>query len=260
MKCAWNLIVAMALPNIFAGSVLAEEPAAGQQVEQSLTSAKDATQKLDYLLFLPETYGKSDAKHPLILFLHGAGERGNKLELVKFHGPPKNVERDTQFPYIVVSPQCATDERWSDEKYQGLLIELLNDLVKRYQIDEDRIYLTGLSMGGYGSWALAAGHPQRFAAVVPICGGGDPDTADQLKSLPIWVFHGDSDKAVPLNESVEMVEAIRKVGGNVKFTVYPGVDHNSWTQTYDNPKLYEWLMQQTASKNAKSRAKEPAAE
>ncbi len=100
-------------------------------------------------------------------------------------------------------------------------------------------------MGGYGSWALAAAHPDRFAAVVPICGGGNPDTAEKLKGLPIWVFHGAKDGTVPISRSQRMVDAIKEAGGNVKFTVYPEAGHDSWTETYDNPKLYEWLLEHT---------------
>ena len=121
---------------------------------------------------------------------------------------------------------------------------LLDDVMAKYKVDKDRVYVTGLSMGGYGTWALAAAHPKRFAAIVPICGGGNPADAAKLKDLPIWVFHGAKDRAVPLARSEMMVKAIKKAGGNPKFTVYPEAGHDSWTESYDNPELYTWLLKQ----------------
>ena len=128
------------------------------------------------------------------------------------------------------------------------LIGLLDHVVSKYRVDPRRIYLTGLSMGGYGTWSLAARAPDRFAAIVPICGGGSPDNAEKLKNLPIWVFHGAKDRVVPVSRSEQMVEAIKAVGGNVKFTVYPDVAHDSWTETYNDPKLYEWLLKHKREK------------
>jgi predicted peptidase len=114
-------------------------------------------------------------------------------------------------------------------------------------VDPDRVYLTGLSMGGYGTWSLAAAHPERFAAIVPICGGGNPADAAKLASLPVWVFHGAKDPTVPLERSKEMVEAIKSAGGNPRFTIYPEAGHDSWTETYNNPELYQWLLEQKKS-------------
>jgi len=121
---------------------------------------------------------------------------------------------------------------------------LLDEIIVNYQVDRDRIYLTGLSMGGYGTWTLAAAYPEKFAAIAPICGGGWPEDAARLKDLPIWVFHGAKDEAVPLERSEEMVKAVEDAGGKVKFTVYLDAEHDSWTATYGNPELYEWLLAQ----------------
>ena len=199
----------------------------------------------EYAIFVPPQYQRNPDHHwPLILFLHGAGERGpadgSKLDLVKVHGPPKIVEKDKDFAFIVVSPQCHTDERWDPKQ----VLALLDHVLKTYPVDPDRVYLTGLSLGGYGTWATAAAAPDRFAAIVPICGGGDPKQACKLKDLPTWAFHGDADKAVPVARSQAMVEAIKKCDENapVNLTIYPGVGHNSWTQTYENPKLYDWVL------------------
>ena len=202
-----------------------------------------------YLLFLPEDYGQQEKDWPLMLFLHGAGERGSDLQKVKVHGPPKIVEKQEDFPFIVVSPQCPKGDWW-DEKLD-VLTNLLDDIVTRYDVDTDRIYLTGLSMGGYGTWALASKYPDRFAAIVPICGGGKRFMAYRLKDTPVWAFHGAKDSVVPLEESEEMVEAINDRGGNAKLTVYPDAGHDSWTKSYDNQELYEWLLEHRRSDRSK---------
>ncbi len=181
---------------------------------------------------------------PLLLFLHGAGERGDDLDLVKKHGPPMLIEQGQEFPFIVVSPQCPTNRRW--EPFE--LATLLDEIVEKYQVDEDRIYVTGLSMGGFGTWSLAAYQPDRFAALAPICGGGEPIMARLLRPIPTWVFHGAKDPIVPLERSTAMVEAIKAAGGDVKFTIYPDAGHDSWTESYANPELYEWLLQQKRTK------------
>ncbi len=174
------------------------------------------------------------------MFLHGSGEGDNNLELVKKHGPPKLIAAGGQFPFIVVSPQAVRG--WDPAALNGLI----DDLTEKYHVDKDRIYLTGLSMGGYGTWATASAYPEKFAALVPICGGGDPANAAKLKDLPIWVFHGGKDTAVPVRRSEEMVKALKEAGAkNVEFTLYPDAGHDSWSETYANPKLYEWLLKQT---------------
>ncbi len=193
---------------------------------------------IDCLVYLPQGYRNGDAQWPLVLFLHGVGECGDDLEIVKKHGLPKVLEKGMPLPFLVVSPQ-ARSRGWNPD----VLLALLDRIVDRYRVDRDRIYVTGLSMGGYGTWALAAAAPRRFAAAVPICGGGDPAWADRLKDLPLWVFHGAKDDTVPIAKSEKMVQALRAMGGNVEFTVYPETGHDCWTVTYDDPKLYEWLLQ-----------------
>lgn len=203
---------------------------------------KQVSVEIDYLLYLPEGYGETSKLWPLMLFLHGAGERGSDLDKVKVHGPPKLVAQGKSLPFIIASPQCPSGRSWSDPAQVQVLVALLDDLVEKHQVDESRVYLTGLSMGGYGTWSLASSRPERFAAIVPICGGGQPRMARQLRDVPIWVFHGAKDNVVPLAQSEQMVEAVKAAGGDVQFTVYPEAQHDSWTATYDNPKLYEWLL------------------
>lgn len=209
-----------------------------EQKNLSTTFKKDVS--INYLQYLPKDYDKKD-KWPLLLFLHGAGERGNNLELVKKHGPPKLIEQGKDFPFIVVSPQCPDGIRWKTEP----LIALIDFIIENYNVDENRIYITGLSMGGYGTWKLANEISHRLAAVVPICGWGDPLSICEVGDLPIWVFHGAKDNVVPVQSSQAMVDRLKSCGHEVKFTIYPETMHDSWTETYDNMELYEWLLKQS---------------
>jgi predicted peptidase len=196
------------------------------------------TVELNYLVYLPPEYASGDQHWPLLLFLHGSGERGTDIDEVKTHGPPKLIAEGKQFPFIVVSPQ-APRRRWVPEA----LAALLDDVMRKYRVDKDRVYLTGLSMGGSGTWALAAAVPDKFAAIAPICGSGDPVEAKALKDVPVWVFHGAEDESVPVKRSEEMVKALQEAGAKeVKFTVYPDVGHDAWTDAYNDPELYHWLL------------------
>ena len=210
------------------------------QHPQSFEKTISKTVSSRFLRYLPEGYdADATKKWPLIVFLHGSGERGDDLEQVKANGPHKLFERDHRFPFIVVSPQAPADTSWDSDTINTLL----DELTARLPVDPDRIYLTGLSLGGYGTWKIATDHPQRFAAIAPVCGGGESDNACRLKDVPIWAFHGAKDSVVPLKEEQDMVDAVRTCGGDVKFTVYPDADHDVWTQTYANPALYEWFLQ-----------------
>ncbi|MGV3773493.1 MAG: prolyl oligopeptidase family serine peptidase [Verrucomicrobiales bacterium] len=227
----------------------AEDASPGKQVEREL---KVGDKTIPYLLYLPKSYATNQGKTPMILFLHGRGESQPPLANVKKWGPPKSVEQGTDLPYILVSPQCPMKENWSQPGQQELLVKLLDEITSKYKVDQDRVYLTGLSMGGYGSWRLAADHPNRFAAVAPICGGGKPEDAEKLKALPIWVWHGTEDRAVPLQRSVEMVEAIKKAGGEkVRFTILEHIGHVSWEAAYTSPDFYAWLDQQKRNDSSK---------
>ena len=200
------------------------------------------TFQMEYLLFLPESYAQStNQKFPLILFLHGAGERGNDLDSVKRHGIPKIVETNPDFPFIAVSPQCPEDSWWTSELHT--INGLIEEVVEKYQVDTSRIYLTGLSMGGFGTWSLASMYPERFAAIAPVCGGGEVrQILRSLVEMPIWTFHGQKDDVIPFSRSEEIVTALKKHGSSIKFTIYPEAGHDSWTKTYDNPELYKWFL------------------
>lgn len=224
-----------------AGCLLSQAAAADAPRQAAKTFDKPVPVMLRYLLYLPKDYDQKES-WPLVIFLHGAGERGDDLEKVKIHGPPKLIEAGQDFPAIVVSPQCAQGQWWTTQMLE--LSALIDDIEANYKVDKRRVYLTGLSMGGYGTWALAAYAPKRFAALVPICGGGEPRRAMMLRSTPIWAFHGAKDAVVPLAQSEEMVDALKRSSGNVKLTVYPEAGHDSWTETYDNPELWKWLFEQ----------------
>jgi predicted esterase len=198
---------------------------------------KSFSKEMRYLLYLPDGYdAEKGQKWPLIVFLHGAGERGDDLELVKIHGPPKLIEAGKRMPFVV-SPQLAIGEWWSPDMVAWLTKELMGAL----RVDPDRVYLTGLSMGGYGTWETAAKYPELFAAIAPICGRGDPAAAWRLRHIPTWIFHGAKDPVVPIKHSDDMNEALEQYG-SVKYTVYHEAEHDSWTETYLNEELYRWFL------------------
>lgn len=195
------------------------------------------------LVYTPESYN-TQKKLPLLIFLHGMGERGTNIDNIKKHGPAKICENDKNFEFITVSPQCLKDAKGKGWWNTGDLNLLLEYILKNYKVDPDRVYLTGLSMGGFGSWAWAAANPDKFAAIAPICGGGNPQSAKKY-TMPVWAFHGDKDTVVAYKKSVDMVDAIKKAGGNAKLTTYKGVGHNSWTKAYSDKELYKWFLSHT---------------
>lgn len=225
-------------------------PAPIERGQHAHTFQKEITRTVgcQYLLYLPDGYDPADKQKrwPLMLFLHGAGERGEDVNRVAIHGPPRLIREGRSFPFIVVSPLCPANEVWNS----AILSLLLDDIEATYAVDKDRVYVTGLSMGGYGTWTMATTEPDRFAAAVPICGGGTPLLAGRLRNVLVWAFHGAKDDVVPLSESQRMVDALKSAGGNVKFTIYPEAKHDSWTETYNNPELYEWLLQQRRAPQA----------
>jgi len=218
------------------------------QTPKHLQMTRTQNLEVNYLLFLPKDYkANTSQRWPLILFLHGAGERGTDIWKVAVHGPPKNVATHPDFPFIVVSPQCPEGQIWAKDT----LLALLDEVTRQYAVDTARIYLTGLSMGGYGTWDLGLAYPERFAAIAPICGGGELITLllssgeknGALKSLGVWAFHGAKDPVVPVQESERMVGFLKNAGvSDVKLTVFPEATHDAWTETYNNPQLYDWLL------------------
>jgi len=223
-----------------------------KSLKPSSANQRKKAVKINFLFYLPETYGKDPQKKwPLILFLHGMGERGENLNLLKKHPLPKTLEQQKDFPCIVVSPQLPLDKRLWDDMIEPLKT-LLDQLQTKYPVESSRVYCTGLSMGGAGTWNFALRYPQYFAAIVPIAGAYKfrskeiPDNLFALKALPIWAFHGGKDEAVQPWQTVILVDALKACGSNIRFTFYPEADHpQSWIQAYSDPELFKWLFQQT---------------
>ncbi|WP_425614586.1 prolyl oligopeptidase family serine peptidase [Anatilimnocola sp. NA78] len=216
-------------------------------------------EKLNYRLLKPKDYDPNK-KYPLVLFMHGAGERGddNKRQLVHGMNDFASDAIMEKYPAFVMAPQCPNGKKWVEVDWGAtkhsapekpsislqLSFDTLEALQKEFSIDAKRIYVTGLSMGGYGTWDSIERKPDYFAAAAPICGGGDVEKAKNLTKLPIWAFHGDKDTAVKPERSRDMIAAIKAAGGEPKYTEYAGVAHNSWSQTYSNPEFYAWLFAQ----------------
>jgi predicted peptidase len=222
---------------------------------------------LPYRLLKPDDYDKGgDVRYPLVVFLHGIGERGADNAKQLLHGVTEFVKESTRKKHscFLAAPQCPPDNLWvfvtpwdvsgnlslakSPTQPTAMVLDLIDSLSKEYRIDADRIYLTGISLGGYCTWDLASRYPGLFAAAMPICGGGDPAKAEKLAKLPIWAFHGDADTSVPVERSRDMIAAIKKAGGAPKYTEYKGVGHDSWTPTYKNDEVLDWLFEQKKGK------------
>jgi pimeloyl-ACP methyl ester carboxylesterase len=209
------------------------------QVSAQQTAHNIILHQMNYLMYLPDGYETDTTKKwPMMVFLHGVGECGNDVEKVKWLGPPRKIADGYKYPFIVVSPQ-SPERGWQPDFIQKLIV----DLQTKYRIDEDRIYLTGLSMGGFGTWRTAQKYPELFAAIVPICGGGERYSVWMLENMPIWCFHGAKDDNVPISNSQAMIDSLKCYDNpNVKFTVYPEAGHDSWTETYNNEEVYRWML------------------
>ena len=236
----------------------------------SSTSTSDTLSRLQaitnsrgysYLVSRPSDSLRDPARRwPAILSLHGTGERGSRVEDVARHGVPKLIQASVELSpaeraageevaarFVVVAPQCAAFEIWNEPD----LLRLLDDVLAQHPIDPAQVFVTGMSMGAFGVWMLGLRHPRRFAALVPICGGGRitditatlATDAAALRSLGVWAFHGAKDRVVPLEESERLVEELKRVGvSDAKLTVYPNAEHDAWSPTYSNPELYRWML------------------
>jgi predicted peptidase len=250
------------------GVVLALTWPAGARQDGEVFQGRSLTiegKTFQYRVFVPKGWsGKK--KWPVILFLHGAGERGDdNLEQTRVGIGPAILRQQDSLKSIVVMPQCPRNRWWSEPDMQAMALKSLDQTAKEFNGDAARTYLTGLSMGGYGSWTLAATNPKKFAAIVVVCGGVRPPprlnlpqamtgfaaeadpygaVAARVGKTPVWAFHGDADLAVPVTESRNMVEALKAARGDVRYNEYPGVGHNSWDKAYAEPELFPWLMSQ----------------
>lgn len=193
---------------------------------------------MQYVTVYPKDY-KSTNKYPVIIFLHGAGTRGNNIEQLKNNAFFKEIERYEDFPFIIVAPKCH-EFFWFD--MMDRLKKLVYRVAETESVDNNRIYLMGNSMGGYATWHLAMSIPEMIAAIVPICGGGIYALAEKLAKVPVWAFHCKGDPVVFVEESEKMVAAVNENGGTAKLTIYPRDEHNSWVETYRNPEVFAWLL------------------
>ncbi len=243
VRC-WPWVVAVLM------AVTPPAPAQPTRGFQDRVSKGPDGQEVKYALFVPHGYS-ADKPPPVILFLHGAGETGTdgKRQTQVGLGPVVRG-REKTFPFLVVFPQAQRREQnlvqtwWPGKKEGDRALAILAEVQKEYKTDPQRVYLTGISMGGFGTWALAQKYPDRWAAIAPVCGGGDPSQAGRIKDLPCWCFHGADDPVVPAQLSRSMVEALQKAGGHPKYTEYPGVQHESWKPAYATDELYDWLLKQ----------------
>lgn len=260
MSVSWTMVCGGLLAGVaFAGLVQGATEA--EQAFQARVFKNADGQTLPYRILFPEGF-RRDQRYPLVLFLHGAGERGddNNVQLVHGMNTFAQPANRAKYPCFVVAPQCPKDRKWVEVDWSAdrhdmpkdpgptmqLVLQMLAALQAEFPVDDKRLYVTGLSMGGYGTWDLAQRYPAKFAAVAPICGGGDPAGAPGMvkAKLPVWAFHGDQDNAVKVQRSREMIDALKKAGGMPKYTEYPGVGHNSWGPAYNDPELLVWLFGQ----------------
>lgn len=216
-------------------------------------------ESLNYRLLKPADFDPNK-KYPLVIFLHGAGERGsdNAAQLKHCMAQFCTPEHRQKYPCYVLAPQCPKDQKWADIDWSsetsvfpqeisrslGLTFEVVDSMLADSAISKSRVYITGLSMGGYGTWDALARRPELFAAAIPVCGGGDVETVSAFKDIPVWCFHGADDKAVQVEKSRTMVAALKAAGGEPRYTEYPGVGHDSWTQTFANEETFQWLFAQ----------------
>jgi predicted peptidase len=268
----WRTMIRPAMSVLLAVLPLLAQAAFGRSRETGFLDRTVAVGGVSYRyqVYVPPNFDPHK-KWPVVLFLHGAGERGDNGLLQTDVGIGHAIRvSSTEIPFIVVMPQCRADRIWTDADMQAQALAALEQAIKEFNGARARIYLTGISMGGYGTWEMAAKYPGKFAAYVPICGGirgpehypplhvslvddrkvADPyaQTARRVGKTPVWILHGSDDPTIPVEESRKMAEALKAAGGNVRYTEYPGVGHNSWDKAYAEPELFPWLLQQKLTK------------
>lgn len=211
-------------------------PQALAQLNQSRRPAR-----YNYRLYVPKSYSRTHKAYPLIIYLHGGSHRGNNLDKLTQYGPPHAVQQGRRFNCLIASPQCPDGKYWSTDNWFD---SLYTELTTNYRIDPKRIYLTGISMGGYGTWQTAVAHPNIFAAIAPLCGGCDDSTqVCQLRNVPIWTFHGTADDLIPVDETARLVRRLNGCRGHVTFSRLVGKGHDI-EYLYDEKAIYAWLLKQ----------------
>jgi predicted peptidase len=251
-SCRWIPVIAVVL--FFAAGALAGPTTRPATQPSAIHRTITKTVGYDYLVTFPPGYDGGTVKQhrPLLIFLHGSGECGHDLSKVAGHGPARVIDRMPDWPFVLVSPQSPSELDWWDV---DSLNAVLDDVLAKYDVDPDRVYLTGLSMGGYAVWDWAVHAPQRFAAIAPISGEPNTDLADVIAraKLPVWAFHGAKDKEVWPHEDQKMVELIRQKGGDARLTLYDDAGHDAWTRAYADAELYRWLLSHRLSERRGTR-------
>ena len=251
----WVLSVAVAVAGIATVRVAAADEDQGFAAQKYVGNNGE---ELLYRFHKPAEFDPNAGPYPVLIFLHGAGERGNDNTAQLKHGKDFLLKAANEQQCFVIAPQCPRSKRWAEVNWfapthkmpeqpsdpMGLLLELLAKMQKQYPLDTQRFYVMGLSMGGYGTWDLLQRCPGKFAAAVPICGGGDETGASEVVKTPVWAFHGDKDGAVPVARSRNMIKALKAAGGEPKYTEYAGVGHNVWDRVFNDPEVGKWLFSQ----------------
>jgi len=236
-----------------AATISGVNPSLGDGFEEKEWKSEAGTQVL-YRWSAPATL-EAGKKYPLVMFLHGSGERGTDNKAQLKHGVSDILKQTEALkePCFLIAPQCPPDQWWADrnqakdgrtDALMTALLALVDLTIKDHPVDEKRFYVTGLSMGGFGTWSMLAAAPEKIAAAIPICGGGNPKTAAAFKDVPIWAFHGEKDTLVVAQTTRDMIAALESAGGKAKATFYPDLGHDSWTETYQNPEVIRWLFTQ----------------
>jgi len=236
------LCLLWAIPAVFVVGMSLQAGEVKTGFVEAVHKDKDGSES-KYVVFVPHAY-KADTEFPVILFLHGAGEtKGGSKQPVEVGIGPAIKKQEKTFPFIVVIPQSQKRTWRADSPDADRAMAILAEVQQKYKTDPKRVYLTGLSMGGFGTWSLAARYPEKWAAIVPICGGGNPKAVDKIKNIPVWCFHGDADTAVKVDLSRAMIKALKAADAvEVRYDEYKGVGHNSWDRAYNTPELYPWLL------------------
>ncbi len=255
----WSCCMSFAFCQATESAVKDEPSTDPMQLFESREFVGEDGQQLKYRLLKPANFD-ANKKYPLVIFLHGAGERGtdNAAQLKHCMAQFCTPEHRQKYACYVLAPQCPEGQKWADidwssdtpvfpEKISrplGLTLAVVDSMLADAAVSKNRVYIAGLSMGGYGTWDALARRPELFAAAIPICGGGDVATVNAFKDIPVWCFHGDADQAVDVERSRTMIAALKAAGGEPRYTEYPGVGHDSWTQTFDNEDTFQWLFAQ----------------
>jgi pimeloyl-ACP methyl ester carboxylesterase len=208
-----------------------------------MTIPREQLTNMNYLVQLPRGYEEDTNRYwPMVFYLHGIGESGNNPKKVLRFGPPRLVAQGKDLPCIVVSPQVPKGYFWFRES--NMMVAILDEVMKTYRVDKRRVHVTGNSMGAFGAVVLAAREPERFASLVPVCGGVEYLDSLRLRAVPIWAFHGEKDPIVPAEESRRLVRLVNEIGGNARLTIYPDLGHNCWDRAYNDRALWDWILAQ----------------